>query len=957
MRKNAGFMILTLLLLTVPALANAWTLAVKVAGGTDTNNVSVAYGTPAVTKAFKSTSSYLYPVGAITITDNAAASSITFDGAAYVPATFVSPTSGNHTLAVTYATTQATSGFTIAQTAGGVVYAQNRNNTWTSTGVTGLVAGSSVPVAIAADANHAITGYSLDGINTITTGVTGAYGQVLNVSATTSNQIVTATFGLVGKVSAALFAPTVGVSGAAVNCSVTATTNADPATLLYSFSLNGGAFSAASASNTYSFTPSAAGTYTVVAQVTSAGSGSFTTPAASIVVADGQTSANQGCVSCHSTQSPTIVANYKASIHNDSTHSACAACHTAAPHSAGINSINVNTTTFKVVSSAVAGLTYPVAKGAVLCTGCHGTLHLTEGLNKTCAQCHMVGAAGTDAHNVQPLAGCVDCHAVQVPNLAASLVNDNNGVRVITGTNGEFGGNVAKKSHHVVNSNGGDPTDAQCAVCHLEGQVAYGSLGVNLATHMVDGKIHLRDGGGVNFATKDDGVSKATLVGGKSQFAWDPANPDHRLMDQFCFSCHNSNGAPNAVAAIGTTFITNQTAKNPFGDLVSNGYDQMSRNNVVNVFDAFNPANVSHHAVRGQKYTIRTSPTVAGGRNLPGGFNQYSSTSNPGTRRTLFEANMFVSTYTPLGSVTAGTVGDNSTLHCGDCHTVGQWKPASTTNALGTPTTVAIGAHGSVNEYMLRNAFGTDALHHQDGYNGSTAATVTAAGGNYVCYLCHAVATYGANQRHNGIDNGNNCNGHETVGQTGVQTVAGVATSTAATNQANLFRVSGVSSSNGQGNVFGYSCAQCHNAGNQGFGGIHGSNTSFTSYSGVTGVSTTPIDRKPYRFMGGLSLRYNGGNNATGNPSAWERKTLTSASREGCYNLGTTADRTTYIYLWGTSVAANTTATGTLGNVVSTSQDDGSINGSWGACGHHNGATTGAAQTAPARTIQRPLSY
>jgi hypothetical protein len=280
----------------------------------------------------------------------------------------------------------------------------------------------------------------------------------------------------------------------------------------------------------------------------------------------------------------------------------------------------------------------------------------------------------------------------------------------------------------------------------------------------------------------------------------------------------------------------------------------------------------------------------------------------------------------------------------------------------------AIGAHGSVNEYMLRNAYqGQDALHHQDGFNGSTVTAVSGgnitaggvqpAGGNYVCYICHAIATYGENRAHNGIDSGNNCNGHESVGATGVNYLTGTSQTGVSTIQ--TYRIAGISASGAQGNLYGYSCAYCHNAGQKGFGGIHGSNASFQTYSG-SGAGYRIVGRNPYRFMGGLSLKYTGPNNAA--VDRWENKSALT-TREGCYNLGTAADNTTApvikVYLWGNSGAQDGAGTA---DKTSASQNDGSVQGSWGACGHHSGGlTTGTAaghgMGANFRTIQRPLSY
>jgi hypothetical protein len=908
MRKNAGFMIMTLLLLIVPALANAWTLTVKVVGGSATNNVQVAYGT--TLKTLTSGTYLLYPTKQVTFYTNGSGQTLTLNNAPTTVAALNALVAGPQTVGVTYAATATNAGVAITQADGGVIYAENKNNTWTNDKVIGLVAGSTVPVSIAADSNHKITKYTVNGVD-VTTGFLGTAGEVLpiTVAATAPNATVTATFGVFGKVSAALFAPTDNIAGTAVNATITATSNDTIAQ--YFLSTTGVAGLAAAigqASPTFAL-PTLAGTYSLVAKVTTTNGGSFTTSPASYVVAPAA-SVNNGCTSCHATSTPLVVSSFATQpyvLPGGSAVTTCVDCHSAtAPH-------------------------------AQDCTKCHSDL------NAAGVPTHAFAAGGPA---LIPTDDCVACHAVAIDHsLLPGVVNDNNGVRVITGANGEFGENPVKKSHHVVNADGSDPTSAQCIVCHAEGMVVGGAVKINPANHMADAKIHLRNGGGV---ASFDGIVKASLQGGVSQFSWDPITPDHVLMDQFCFSCHNAAGAPAAVTAVGAALIPGQTARNPFGDTISNGYDQMSRGNVVNVFDAFAPGNVSHHAVRAAKYTVRTSPTSPAARTAV--WSKYSSATNPGARKTLFEAGAFVTAYTPLGA--AASVADDSMLHCGDCHSVGQWKPASTTNALGTPTTVAIGAHGSVNEYMLRNAFGTDALHHQGGYNGSVAGVVSADGGNYVCYLCHNISKYnGADGTHNGIDEGPRCNGQETVGLSGVQTVVGVATGQGKNQTANIYRVSGIAASGAQGNVFGYSCAYCHNAGNQGFGGIHGSNTSFKAYSGAGATNTQQlIDRKPYRFMGGLSLKYNGGNNAGVNPGTWERKALSSTSREGCYNLTTTADRGTFIYNWGT----NATVNGTLTSLV---QDDGTINGSWGACGHHTGASTVAAGTMPNRKIQRPLSY
>jgi hypothetical protein len=662
-----------------------------------------------------------------------------------------------------------------------------------------------------------------------------------------------------------------------------------------------------------------------------------------------------------------------------------------------------------------------------------------------CGSCHTGDktgpAIGVGIHgaNLPFRDDCVGCHNVgreAPPHRSDKIVSDNSGVRAITGVNGEFEAanrlNTSNyRSHHIYNGTGQDPQNAQCIACHLEGRVAPGRTVVtDPAYHMADGKVHLRSG---NAAITAD-------------IAWDPANPNQTDMDNFCMSCHNAVGAVTAYANIssalkGMTTIPGAlplSAKNPFGDMLQNAYDGLVRPQVVAVYEQFDTGNVSHHAVRGKKYTGRTRATSSYAAN----FTQYSGATNggkihiipvtrvpqveeyfgiystagsaagpgplfSGSRKTLYEAGLLVSQYTTLSNT---TLGDDSTLHCGDCHSVGQWKPGSTTAitypggvAAATPTTVAIGAHGSKNEYMLRTSDGTDALHTQ----GTTATAVVVGGvttgytastnGTYVCYLCHLQAAYGDNnffytdngvgtfafRNHGGDHYNNGCDsiGAQSVGKVGYANRIGV-----------------LSPPSGRlGTVFGYTCAHCHSSGNQVFGGIHGNasadgltkNIRFLAYStdgtDIIG-STLPggyttrnyatehdtlnvVARLPYRFMAGTGLRYNGGATA----SKWEAKTLNGKHREGCYNLSATTDTT---HLWNTTnpkqslpgapvgVSGGNAILNNGGNDSTFGATDYSVrmaqnnntSAGWGACNHHQGSTT-TSSTAPVRSVQRPLVY
>jgi hypothetical protein len=415
--------------------------------------------------------------------------------------------------------------------------------------------------------------------------------------------------------------------------------------------------------------------------------------------------ARNQCINCHNQNNVggagtalVVLANWSASGHKANAHGPkmCDGCH------AGANSGG-----------------HP---GALACASCHGATvshaaKATAGATGTaCGVCH-VGARtqGNDAHAMEE--GCIDCHSVQL-NAGGAYVQDNSGVRAIVS---EF----SKRSHHIT---GAAPTNAQCIVCHMEGKGSAYGVHIDSTYHMKDNKIYLRDAD-TNLPIEWSGT-------------------EHTNMDNFCFSCHDSNGAAgfassSATLVPGTSLMS---ATNPFGDTLTNSYDQVTRTGVVDVKTAFTTTNASHHAVSGQRYTYRFSTAanaaawaartgnpvpaaseIAEGHDVGTGVSPFGTglTFDPagpeeGGEATLFEGGKFVSTYIPLGA--SKNVADNSTLHCGDCHTVGQWKSGSSTNADGSTTTVAIGAHGSANEYLLRNSLGTDALHN----------SLT-----YVCFNCH----------------------------------------------------------------------------------------------------------------------------------------------------------------------------------------------------------------------------
>ena len=578
---------------------------------------------------------------------------------------------------------------------------------------------------------------------------------------------------------------------------------------------------------------------------------------------------NVTCLACHAgTKDVTgqnLVANYKQSAHysNDLVYSAAQLADLA--------------------NKGVTGATQPG------CAGCHGNQHDVGNPSAAgrCFACH----SGTTAtlpvihagnavqitttncttchqpHNTKQFFGgrCIACHSVgQDATAKGNYVDDNSGVRAITT---EF----SKWSHHVT---GVALNDAHCAACHLEGTVVNDGNGnvdvvIDTAKHMSDNKTHLR-----NADTDAD-------------FAWDPAAPNHSGMDNFCMSCHDSNGATSPMssqiqALINAKGIAAQgkvaSASNPFGDTISNQYDKMQRPAVVDANSQFNTSNNSHHAVKGKKYSGR-SRVSKGGTINDAAFTARSSATMPGKRNTIYDAGKFVADYATLADADGETgvsgtlsgrnggtaVGDDSTLHCGDCHTVGQYRAADVGSRYNK---AVIGAHGSNNEYLLRNNAGTDARH-----NGATAANQDGTKPYLVCFNCHALASYGgfSGGAHIG-ESSNNCNSYQHT--FGNYTATGTARLNSRSTTGALAR-SGI----GYGNIFGIQCAACHNSGlDNGYGGIHGSkvqtytdgmgNTSkhFRFMPGVNNVMFVPGTKGG--FTGGTQAvykAYSGNRNGTGN--------------------------------------------------------------------------------------------
>ena len=692
---------------------------------------------------------------------------------------------------------------------------------------------------------------------------------------------------------------------------------------------------------------------------------------------------DSGCIQCHETTLDTngqnLIADFKQSGHysNSSwtgnakygiTGTGCAGCHGPSHNDP---------------DPSTSGRCYE-CHGAVLVPSHKGNADLI--VQNNCITCHQ-------PHNILAFekGKCIACHAVpQNATAEGNFVNDNNGVRAITT---EF----SKWSHHVT---GVTLNDAHCAACHLEGTVVNGEVLVDTSIHMSSNKTHLRN------------------VDTDADMQWDPASPSFSTLDNFCLSCHDGNGATSPISAKIQAFINangltapgkTASATNPFGDTISNGYDKMQRPAVVDAAGQFNPANNSHHAVLGQKYSGRTR--VAGPRSVNvAAFTANSSASMPGARSTIYDAGRFNATYVTLadaagetGARNGGTdLGDDSTLHCADCHTVGQYRLADV--GVKSNNNAVIGAHGANNEYLLRNNAGTDQRHI--GLNG---AAVT--GAPYlVCFNCHKLATYTTGSHAGELDTTYECNGpYDTFGN---YTASGTARLFSRTTTGAIARPA--PSYQGYGNIFGIQCANCHNSGaDNGYGGIHGAkiptytdalgnttkhrrfmpglnNTMFVpgtkggwtggttatykNYSGNrngTGTGKTsgqtfslqPVRNTPYTTAGytGKAPSYSYTTGGVTNELNWEQRTKQSiagqtdpvANAMGCYTLGPVG-AVKVNALASAGYPADDVRIAATDNMKGV--DGKTMFGNWGGCDDHN-AQAGSQSHSPTRGALRPVTY
>jgi trimeric autotransporter adhesin len=699
------------------------------------------------------------------------------------------------------------------------------------------------------------------------------------------------------------------------------------------------------------------------------------------------------CDSCHNTFTGTTPVGATSATgkvvvqgwYSSSAHSAktCDYCHTTKPH--GSTDFATTVAIPKCVqchmpdgARVAEGLAVP--NGHPLFSAEFQNLSTAAQTTSRCAACHNLTKGGTATVNPHAVnfigtvngvdvGPCLFCHSKPTLPIVGGSALENAGVRQISI---EF----AKKSHHIYQpllADGVtiDPLGIQskhCIVCHKEGEP-----GATAGTVEVNGAIHLH--GSVALRNADDNTTILWNGGTGENYAGNK-QAEYTAMDNFCMACHDDNGASGITAVLNNVGVQ-ANALNPFGDKISNGYDQVARGRVVNVFSQFSTGNMSHHAVRGAKYSARTTADAVAAGKMTNTANSGAGTNGVYARQsqaqvngqeTLYTAGLFTS-YVPQGATLS--VADNSTFHCGDCHTVGQLNYGNDIASAGNSLNkVAIGAHGSANDYMLRNNTGLDTVHGQY---------------TYVCFNCH-------NNKYSGYrsaSTGDNGNGGSTATNVGYYATKGNGTyhynSANSSDFSNSAASTGAARSSGNGTVTGIVCINCHNAGRTGFGGIHGGTGTYKStwqnYTSATVQAVTnPLNNAMkatnvghYRFMGGMgnygykpfggAWNWDGGiaNGTYSDPNGAVKTNDASGNSKGdlaaATNGGANADPDT---------GGCYTNGGSGGNGGSNSNV---INGSspatnWSGCVHHstaNGTTVGSTPT-PKRVstlgaVGRPLTY
>lgn len=291
--------------------------------------------------------------------------------------------------------------------------------------------------------------------------------------------------------------------------------------------------------------------------------------------------------------------------------------------------------------------------------------------------CH--GGAGAQWGVTAP--GCINCHAG-----AITRTKGRPGV-VMASVVAEFGLAWSHKR-----SAGRTVVDADCIVCHLEGD----ATSQKTSARHADGNIDLRDPDGTgeqaitNVST--NGVftfqrfSTSYAAGSRTTTGHLSDSIDNVVTQKFCLKCHDAGGAANSAARVPAT----GTAFKPFGTTIAGaGYvtplSAGVAGGVVDVDSQLAVTNSSFHPVKG-----------------PNDNSYVTSTT----------------TNSPYGvAKVGGTPSNGVVMNCFDCH-----------NVVGVPLTRrTVSAHG--NAVTLRGV-------------ATVSGTPSATNNVTFCKVCHATATY-----------------------------------------------------------------------------------------------------------------------------------------------------------------------------------------------------------------------
>jgi hypothetical protein len=340
----------------------------------------------------------------------------------------------------------------------------------------------------------------------------------------------------------------------------------------------------------------------------------------------------------------------------------------------------------KNISLATAG---PYTSTTNICEVCHTKTdyHLNTGpgaphSTNVCTSCHLhsIGFGG---------GSCVVCHSRKI-------------VRTVGPAAGQTLADVVTEFNQAWShkrSAGGVVTDADCIVCHLEGDATNGK---STAKHG-DGYIDLRDPDGATTSAAITDIDGGTFTFAQFETSYLPGsrttnghlsnNIDNVITQKFCLKCHDADGATNPGAR-----VSGGSARKPFGTTIAAN----PNGEVLDVNTQFATINSSAHPVKGPRTSgfpantrlaapydnfTRNGAATAGAAIMTQGvvincFDCHNQPGTPLTKRTV-TAHGAAQTLRGTVSVTGTPSTTNATSLCLICH-VGYSTSSSSSNHSNT---------------------------------------------------------------------------------------------------------------------------------------------------------------------------------------------------------------------------------------------------------------------------------